>query len=99
MRPALILPLLLWACASPAPGYFGAARQDIRVEDMDFAVFVKESEAEVIRLGYASRKQRGRVPAMMVEAAERASGCRAIPYSLKARIPGDTGEARVGLDC
>ncbi|HWL56936.1 MAG TPA: hypothetical protein VNQ78_09725 [Paracoccus sp. (in: a-proteobacteria)] len=99
MRSALILPLLLWACASPAPGYFSVARQDIRVGDMDFAVFVKENEAEVIRLGYASRKTRDRLPAMMVEAAERASGCGAIPFSLRTRIPGDTGEARIGLDC
>ncbi len=96
----MILALLLLAsCASPAPEYLGARRHDLDVEDIRFSVFVKPNEAEVIRLGYLSRKDRRRVPDLMMRAAEEASGCKAIANSLKTRIPGDTGEGRVGLRC
>lgn len=98
--PVLIaLILLLSACASPAPGFIGAARHDVTLDGIRFAVFVKESEAEVIRLGYLTRKERAAVPALMVQAAEQASGCRVVKNSLSARIPGDTGEARLTLNC
>ncbi|MBC7137872.1 MAG: hypothetical protein H5U17_03825 [Defluviimonas sp.] len=99
MRPLLLLCPLLAACASPAPQFFGAARHDITLSGIDFAVFQKEDRAEVIRLGYLSRPARAAVPALMVAAAERSTGCRVIPGSVVTGLPGDTGEARMDLDC
>lgn len=97
----LMIPLLLLlaACASPAPGFMGAARHDITLDGIRFAVFHKGSDAEVIRLGYLSRQQRARVPELMMQAAAQTTGCRAIPNSMTTKIPGDTGEARISLDC
>ncbi len=98
MRILSILPILiLAACASPAPGYFGAQRHDITLDGIQFAVFQKENEAEVIRLGYLTRKQRADVPNLMMQAAARTTGCTAIPNSMVTKIPGDTGEARISL--
>lgn len=53
----------------------------------------------MIRLGYLGRDARAVVPELMVIAAERTTGCQAIPNSLRSRIPGDTGEARLSLRC
>lgn len=100
MRILMILPLLLLAaCASPAPGFIGATRHDITLEGIRFTVFHKDSQAEVIRLGYLTRRQRAPVPELMVRAAEQTTGCAVIPNSLRTRIPGDTGEARLSLRC
>lgn len=99
MRMILLLTLILSACASPAPQFFGATRHDVTLEGIRFAVFHDGSEAEVIRLGYLSRKARAPVPQLMVAAAEQTTGCTAIPGSLTTRIPGDTGEARLTLRC
>lgn len=91
--------LLLAACASPAPDMVGAARYDITLDGIDFAVFHRGKEAEVIRMGYLSMPDRDRVPALMIRAAQETTGCRAISDSVRTRLPGDTGEARVALDC
>lgn len=99
MRLLLLLCPALAACASPAPQFFGATRHDITLSGIDFAVFHKEDRAEVIRLGYLPRPARAQVPALMVEAAERTTGCRVIPGSAVTGLPGDTGEARMDLDC
>ncbi|MTH76166.1 hypothetical protein [Paracoccus aestuariivivens] len=99
MRLMILSLLILASCASPAPQFFGATKHEVELEGIRFAVFVKETEAEVIRLGYLSRKNRVRVPDLMMQAAAQASGCRAIPNSLTSRIPRDTGEGRVDLDC
>ncbi|MGA0617639.1 hypothetical protein [Paracoccus sp. KR1-242] len=100
MRIAMIpLLLVLAACASPSPEFLAAPRHDLQIDGIDFAVFQKANRAEVIRLGYLSRRDRERVPGLMMQAAEQASGCRAIPFSLKTRVPGDTAEARINLKC
>ena len=99
-RSLLLLAMLILAgCASPAPGFIGAPRHDITLDGVDFAVFVNPNEAEVIRLGYLRRKDRDRIPGLMMQAAAKASGCDAIPHSMVTRIPGDTGEARITLRC
>ena len=95
----ILLTLLLAACASPAPDFLGAQRHDLVLDGIRFAVFHKDTDAEVIRLGYLSRRERAKVPELMVRAAEQATGCAVIPGSLTSRIPGDTGEARVSLRC
>lgn len=95
----ILLFLLLSACASPAPQFLGATRHDITLDGIRFAVFQKAEEAEVIRLGYLTRRQRAPVLELMVTAVERTTGCAVIRNSLRSRIPGDTGEARVSLRC
>ncbi len=96
----VFLLLLLTACsASPAPQFFGATRTEVTRGGIPFVVFQKASQAEVVRIGYLTRKQRAPVPQLMVEAIEEATGCRVLPGSMKTGIPGDTGEARFDLDC
>lgn len=99
LLPATLLSLLFAACASPAPRFMGAQRTDLALGGIDFTVFHTPTDAEVIRHGYLSRAARGDVPALMVRAAEQASGCRVIPASTVTGLPGDTGEARMALDC
>lgn len=104
MKRALALLLLLTACgAQPAPQYFGAERHEMVLEGIKFVVFLRDDSAEVIRMGYLSRKERDRVPVLMVQAAEAASGCKVTgPDSGLYRspsLPGDTGEARLRLKC
>jgi len=99
MRASLCLLSLLAACASPAPQFFGANRQELREGGIDFVVYWTTGRAEVVRMGYLARADRSAVPALMIRAAERASGCRAIPGSVITGLPGDTGEARFDLDC
>ncbi|MFM2356813.1 MAG: hypothetical protein RLZZ528_2549 [Pseudomonadota bacterium] len=91
--------LLASACASPAPEFFGAARQEVRLNGIDFVVLHKGDRAEVVRLGYLSRPERAGVQSLMVKAAEGATGCTVRPGSFVTALPGDTGEARMDLDC
>ena len=95
-----ILPLLLLtACASPAPEFFGAQRFDITLGGIDFVVFQKGDRAEVIRMGYLTRAERGPVPQLMIRAAQETTGCKVVPGSMVTGLPGDTGEARFDLAC
>lgn len=91
--------LLLAACATPAPQFFGAERHEVTRGGVRFVIFHSGSDAEVVRLGYLTRAERADVPRLMEEAAAEATGCRVIRNSMKTRIPGDTGEARFALDC
>ena len=100
MRRSGMLPLvLLAACASPAPEMFGAARHEVTVGGIDFVVFQKDERAEVVRMGYLSRAERAPVPGLMVQAVEQATGCRVKDGSTVTGMPGDTGEARMALNC
>lgn len=89
--------------ASPAPQFFGAERDDVDIDGYHFAVYHRDSQAEVIRLGYLTRDRRDKVPALMIVAAEQATGCKvAGPLTGLGRSPslhGDTGEARFRLNC
>lgn len=100
MRQFILAPiLLLAACASPAPEFIGARHYETEQGGIRFTVFHKGNEAEVIRHGYLTKHERAAVPALMVRAAELTTGCRVVPDSLRSRIPGDTGEARLALRC
>lgn len=101
MRCLSFIPMLLLvsACATSSPDMFGGDRHEISLDGLDFVVFRKETEAEVVRMGYLTRPQRAGVPALMARAAALATGCRVIPDSMVTRIPGDTGVARFDLDC
>lgn len=95
----LVLPLFLAACATPAPQFFGAVRSEVRLQGIDFVVFHKDDQAEVVRLGYLARRDRAPVQGLMMQAAEQATGCRVRPASFTTGVQGDTGEARMSLDC
>lgn len=92
--------LLLTACgASPAPEFFGATRHAITLQGIDFVVLQKDDRAEVVRLGYLKRAARAPVPALMIEAAEKTTGCRVLRDTIVTGLPGDTGDARMDLAC
>jgi hypothetical protein len=91
--------LLLAACASPAPEFFGATRSEVTLDGIRFVVLRKDDRAEVIRLGYLTRAERRPVPALMERAVTQATGCTVRPGTVRTGIPGDTGEARMSLDC
>ncbi|MGB3179226.1 MAG: hypothetical protein WBC68_15740 [Albidovulum sp.] len=98
MRPLYVL-LILTACASPAPQFMGATRHEVTREGIDFVVFHRGSQAQVVRMGYLKRAQRTPVPRLMEEAITQTTGCRVIPNSMRTKIPGDTGVADFALDC
>jgi len=95
--------LLVGCGASPAPQFFGATRHEVTLEGIRFVVYERDDRAEVIRLGYLKRAMRTQVPALMIVAAERATGCRVAGPAQgiwrSPSLPGDTGEARFDLDC
>jgi hypothetical protein len=92
---ALILPLILAACASPAPEFFGATRTDVTLNGRDYAVFQKGERVEVIRRGYAGRGEHQEIRATMIELIPRVTGCKLRDSTLT----GDSGEMRGALDC
>ena len=77
----------------------GATKRDITLDGIRFVVFQKGDQAEVLRMGYLRRAERGPVPALMEQAAAETTGCAVISGSMRTRIPGDTGEAMFGLIC
>lgn len=96
----LFLILLLAACgASPAPQFFGSARHEVQAGGINFIVFDRGDQAEVVRMGYLRRAERAPVAALMAEAAEMATGCKVVPGSMVTGLPGDTGEAKFDLTC
>ncbi|WP_372837690.1 hypothetical protein [Phaeovulum sp.] len=99
MRLHLFALFLVAACASPAPEFFGAERHQITLEGIDFVVLQKADKAEVIRMGYLARAARAPVPALMISAVEKTTGCAVVPGSVVTGLPGDTGEARMRLRC
>ncbi|MBW6506535.1 MAG: hypothetical protein K0B00_07295 [Rhodobacteraceae bacterium] len=99
MRYALLAMVLVAACASPAPEFFGATRHEITLDGIRFVVLHKGNAAEVIRMGYLARADRAAVPALMLRAVEQTTGCRVLPGSIVTGLPGDTGEARMRLAC
>ena len=105
--PLLLTPLLILALAacdaSPAPQFFGATRHETTLGGIRFVVYQTGDQAEVVRLGWLSRAERDRVPALMVRAAGQVTGCRvagpATGLYRSPSLPGDTGEARFRLEC
>ena len=58
MTAPLALMLALSGCATPSPGFLAAARQDVTVDGMRFAVYPRGTEAQVIRLDRLRRADR-----------------------------------------
>lgn len=99
MRSPLLVFALVTACASPAPEFFGATRHEITLEGIRFVVLHKGNAAEVIRMGYLGRAERGQVAELMLRAVAETTGCRVLPGTVVTGLPGDTGEARMRLAC
>lgn len=88
--------LLLAACAdSPAPAMMGATRAETTVGGRSFVVYRKDTVAEVVRLGWASKAERQGMRERMILAAEQATGCVANAASAE----GDDGELKVRIRC
>lgn len=96
---ALTFALYLSGCASPSPDMMQGVRHTASVGGVDFVVYHKDSEAQVIRMGYLARKDRDKVPALMAQAAAQTTGCAVIDNSITTAMPGDSGVARFDLDC
>lgn len=95
----LCLLFLLAACATPSPRMAGAVRHDIRLGGLDFAVFHKGDQAQVVRLGFVGRPSVAVIRPLMEQAASRTTGCTVVPNSAWTVIPRDTGVATFDLDC
>lgn len=96
MKPfALLLPLLLAACVSPAPEFFGATRTEVTVSGRDYVVLQKGERVEVIRLGYAHRGEHQEIRATMIELIPTVTGC----TLRESTLTGDSGEMRGSLNC
>jgi hypothetical protein len=90
------LPLLvLAACASPAPEFFGAKRTDVAVGGRQYVVFQKDTRVEVIRLGSARKGEHQAIRATMIGLIEPVTGCKLNERSLQ----GDSGEMRATIRC
>lgn len=98
MRALIFVALLAGCIASPAVDMFGAIRHDIQLEGIDFVVYIKNEQVEVIRMNYLPQARRARVPLLMRQAVERTTGCK-IVGELVPGLPGDTGEARGSVKC
>lgn len=95
MKRALLLPLLLAACVSPAPEFFGATRTEVTVSGRDYVVLQKGERVEVIRLGYAHRGEHQAIRATMIELIPTVTGC----TLRESTLTGDSGEMRGSISC
>lgn len=80
----------------------GATKHEITLQGIRFVVLHKGDQAEVLRMGYLTKAQRGPVPALMEQAAAMTTGCAVVPGSRRSGLPNgaiDTGEAMFDLTC
>lgn len=92
---ALLVALLLSACDSPSPEFFGATKTAVTIDGRAFTVFRDGNRVQVIRHGYAGPRERRAIPGQMLRAVEQATGCRAQSESFQ----GDSGERRGRITC
>lgn len=95
----LCLLLVLSGCASPSPGFLGAARHDVSVDGQRFVVHLRDTDAQVIRMDRLTAANRPGMAARMGRAAETASGCAVVPGSLMPQGGAQSAVARVDLRC
>ncbi len=91
----IILALLLAACDSPSPWLASGTQHAITLEGIEFTVWQKGDQVEIIRHGFLRPKDQRRIRPLMQEAARRTTGCDLRPGS----VEGDTGVLRARLDC
>ena len=95
MKYLLVLPLLLAACASPAPAMMGAEPTQVRIDNTDFTVRIRGNRAEAIRTNMRAFPTIGEIYPRARAAMEQASGCQVIEDSLR----GDQSVMRADLAC
>lgn len=95
LRLFMTIVILLAACASPAPEFFGAQQTRLELGGIRFAVFHRGNRAEAIRLDSIPRSRHREMPVLLVQAMEQATGCTVIRRTLA----GDTTEIRASLQC
>lgn len=87
--------LLIAACASPAPEFFGAQQSRVELGGIRIAVFQRGNRAEAIRLDRIPAARHREMPVLLVQAMEQATGCTVI----RPTMAGDTTEIRATLRC
>jgi hypothetical protein len=95
MKAMLALLLLLPACASPAPEFFGATRTDVVRDGRSYTILQKAERVEVIRMGYARPGDHQAIRATMIQLIPEVTGC----TLREATLQGDSGEMRGSLNC
>lgn len=95
LRLPLLLCLLLAACDSPAPAMFGAHEVRVTRGGRAYAIYQRGNRVEVIRFGWAAKRDRAAIRQQMVALIPEVTGCIASPRSLA----GDSGEMRARLRC
>lgn len=89
------LVVMIAACASPSPAFFGAQKTEVTRDGMRFAVFQKGETAQAIRLGYANRAARRDMAMRLAVVMEEVTGCKI----RQSTLAGDTTELRAKLTC
>lgn len=93
--PALIVVLLLTACASSHPTFMGVEKQVIEVQGSVFQIRIKGNFAEAIRTNFERIPKIGDTFPKAKIAMEQASGCKVVKDS----IQGDPAWMIAKLDC
>lgn len=92
---ALIPLMILAACASPAPQFFGGTKTEVSRDGRQYVVIQQGERVEVIRLGYAKRGAHQAIRATMIQLIPEVTGC----TLREATLQGDSGEMRGALNC
>lgn len=95
MKQLLLLLVLAGCGASAAPEFFGAARTEVTRGGRNYVVLQKGERVEVIRLGYAARREHQAIRATMITLIPEVTGCKLVETTLQ----GDSGEMRGSLNC
>jgi hypothetical protein len=92
-----LLPLIfLAACgAQPSPAMFGAQRFEATRDGRDYVVFLKDNQAQIIRLGYATRGEHAGIRATMLALIPAVTGCKLNEDS----ATGDSGAITARVRC
>lgn len=92
-----LIPLIfLTACgAQPTPGMWGAQRFEATRDGRQYVLFLKETQVEIIRLGYATRGEHAGIRATMLDLIPQLTGCKLNENS----AVGDSGEIRARVRC
>ncbi len=99
IRLALLILLLLAACATPSADYFGVPARSVVIDGREYRLFVRQAgptaRVQVIRMGWAGGRDHAPILAAMVQAAEQSTGCTALPSGYH----GDSGVLNLTLRC
>jgi hypothetical protein len=95
MKPLIPLIFLAACGAQPSPGMFGAERFEVSRDGRDYVVFLKDNQAQIIRLGYATRGEHAGIRATMLALIPEVTGCHLNENSAQ----GDSGTITARVRC